>query len=90
MSDPSRAIERIMASPLGTEIHDARAWALTITDSDKLELFLNPADASGLEGCRLYDMPIRQSIGVPTGHALIFDYRSGKYIRKNETPDWTS
>lgn len=90
MNDPSRAIERIMTSPLGSEVHEARNWALTITNSDKLELFLNPSDAEGLEGCKLYGMPICQSIGVPVGQALIFDHLSGKYIRKNETPDWTS
>jgi len=78
-----------MTGPLATEVHEARDWALTITNSDKLELYLNPEDGKGLEGCRLYDMPIRQSIGVPAGRALIFDHRSGKYIRKGETPDWT-
>lgn len=103
MNDASRAIERIMSSPLGTEIHDARVgpgvlaqtpaasvWALTITNSDKLEVFLNPEDAQGLEGCRLWGMPIRQSIGVERGKALIFDHSSGKYIRKGEQLDWTS
>lgn len=90
MNDASRAIERIMTGDLGTEIHDAHAWALTITNSDKLEIFLNPADAEGLEGCRLWGMPIRQSIGVVPGKALIFDHRSGKYIRKGEQLDWTS
>lgn len=90
MSDQLRALERIMSSPLGTEIHDAQAWALTITNSDELELFLNPADADGLEGCRLYGMPIHKSIGVQVGQALIFDHQSSKYIRKGHTPDWTS
>ncbi|MGW0014609.1 hypothetical protein ACWDVX_33275 [Streptomyces tendae] len=90
MNDASRAIERIMTSPLGTEIHDAHTWALTITNSDKLEIFLNPEDAVGLEGCRLWGTPIRQSIGVDPGKALIFDHRSGKYIRKGEQLDWTS
>ncbi|MFJ1782491.1 hypothetical protein ACIOKA_37930 [Streptomyces anulatus] len=90
MTDPASIIQRIMTGPLGSEIHEAREWALTITNSDKLELFLNPADAKGLEGCELFSLPIRQSIGVPVGRALIFDHRSGKYIRKNETPDWTS
>lgn len=90
MSDASRAIERIMTGPLGTEIHDARAWALTITNSDRLEVFLNPEDAEGLEGCRLWGMPIRKTIGVETGKALIFDHQSGKYIRKGEQIDWTS
>jgi hypothetical protein len=84
MSSPKEAVARLMATPLWSEIHHSRDWALTITNSDKLELFLNPVDAEGLEGCTLYDMPIRQSIGVPAGAALIFDHRSGQYIRRGE------
>ncbi|QBJ94511.1 hypothetical protein D0Z67_29530 (plasmid) [Streptomyces seoulensis] len=90
MSDWRTALERLMTSSLGTEIHDTQAWALTITNSDKLEVFLNPEDAEGLEGCRLWGMPVRKSIGVQQGKALIFDHRSGKYIRKGEQLDWKS
>ncbi|MEW2187740.1 hypothetical protein AB0900_31115 [Streptomyces cellulosae] len=89
MDDPTRAIEQIMTGPLGKEIHDAHTWALTITNSDKLEIFLNPEDARGLEGCRLWGMPIRKTIGVEQGKALIFDHRSGRYIRKGEQLDHT-
>jgi len=84
VSDPGDAIERLMTTPLWSEIHHSRDWAITITNSDRLELFLNPADAEGLEGCKLYGMPIRQSIGVKQGSALIFDHQSGQYIRRGE------
>lgn len=90
MSDWRSAIERLMTSPLGKEVHDAQAWALTIINSDELEVFLNPEDGAGLEGCRVWGMPVRKSIGVKPGTALIFDHRSGKYIRKGEKLDWTS
>jgi hypothetical protein len=30
------------------------------------------------------EMPIFQSIGVPQGKALIFDRRTGQYIRRGE------
>lgn len=84
MTDPREAVERLMTTPLWSEIHHSRDWALTITNSDRLELFLHPTDAEGLEGCKLYDMPIRRSIGVKQGSVLIFDHRSGQYIRRGE------
>lgn len=91
MSDWEAALNRILAGPLGKEIHDAQAWAQTITNSGSLELFLNPDDAEGLpEGCSLWGMPVRRSIGVEQGTALIFDHLSDKYIRKGEQLDWTS
>lgn len=70
-----------------SEIADARRWARKITVADDLELFLNPRDVEGLpEGWRLMGMPIYRSIGVPRGKALIFDRRSGQYIRTGEQP----
>jgi hypothetical protein len=85
MSDWEAALERILSSPLSKEIHDAQAWAQTITNSDRLELFLNPDDAKGLsEGCSLWGMPVRRSIGVERGTALIFDGLTGQYIRRGE------
>ena len=84
MNDRPNPLERIARTPLMKEIADARRWALTITNSDQLELFLNPADAEGLEGWGLMNMPIFQSIGVPQGKAFIFDRRSGQYIRTGE------
>lgn len=78
-----------MTTSLWREIHAAVDWALTITNSDKLELFLHPQDAEGLQGCKLNGRPIHQSIGVPIGGALIFDRRSGKYIRTGEQIDRT-
>jgi len=86
VSDYSEAFERLMRlrPELWSEIHHCRDWALTITNSNDLEVFLNPEDAKGLEGCALYAMPIRQSIGVPPGQVLIFDRLTGQYIRRGE------
>ncbi|EFL29405.1 hypothetical protein SSOG_09119 [Streptomyces himastatinicus ATCC 53653] len=84
MNDDPNPLERLARTPLINEIADARRWALSVTNSDELELFLNPQDAEGLEGWRLMNMPILQSIGVPQGKALIFDRYSGQYIRHGE------
>ncbi|MFF7795520.1 hypothetical protein [Streptomyces sp. NPDC007991] len=88
MSDPAEAFERLMRlrPELWSEIHRSRDWAITITNSNDLEVFLNPEDAKGLDGCALYAMPIRQSIGVQPGQVLIFDRLSGQYIRRGEHP----
>ncbi|MEU2315096.1 hypothetical protein [Streptomyces albidoflavus] len=90
MNDWESAMAKLLTSPLGDEINQARRWALTVTNSDRLEVFLNPQDAEGVEGCKVMGMPIRQSIGVAQGTALIFDHLSSKYIRKGEHPDWSS
>lgn len=84
MNDHPNPLERIARTPLMTEIANTHRWALTITNSDQLELFLNPADAEGLEGWRLMGMPIFQSIGVPQGKVLVFERRTGQYIRNGE------
>lgn len=85
MNDHPNPLQRIARTPLITEIADTRRWARRITASDDLELFLNSKDAADIpEGWRLMEMPIRRSIGVPQGKALIFDRRSGQYIRNGE------
>ena len=89
MTDDLNPLQRIARTPLMAEIVDARRWAQKITNSDDdLELFLNPKDAEDLpEGWRLMGMPIYRSIGVTQGRALIFDRRSGQYIRTGEQPN---
>lgn len=85
MNDDPNPLERLARTPLIGEIAAARRWARTITSSDELELFLNPQDAADIpEGWGLMNMPIRKSIGVPQGKALIFDRCSGQYIRRGE------
>lgn len=84
MNDSPNPLQRLSRTPLITEIAATRRWARKITASDDLELFLNPKDAEGLEGWRLMEMPIFQSIGVPQGTALIFDRRRGQYIHNGE------
>jgi hypothetical protein len=84
MNDGPNPLQRLSRTPLITEIAATRRWAREITASDDLELFLNPQDAEGLEGWRLMEMPIFQSIGVPQGTALIFDRHTGRYIRRGE------
>lgn len=85
MNDDPNPLQRIARTPLMGEIVETRRWARKVTASDDLELFLNPKDADGMpEGWGLMNMPIRQSIGVPQGKALIFDRRSGQYIRRGE------
>lgn len=85
MTDDPNPLQRLARTPLITEIADTRRWARQVTASDDLELFLNSKDAADIpEGWRLMNMPIRKSIGVPQGKALIFDRRSGQYIRRGE------
>jgi hypothetical protein len=85
VDDEPNPLQRLCRTPLITEIAATRRWARRITASDDLELFLNTADAKGIpEGWRLMNMPIYRSIGVPQGTALIFDRRSGQYIRNGE------
>jgi hypothetical protein len=84
MNDPS-PIERLSA-PLVEEIQESLAWAQTVSTTTDFELFLNPADAEGLLGCKLWGMPVRQSLGVPVGAALIYDVKRTRYIRRSEQP----
>lgn len=86
MSEPQEAIDRLMRSPLMAEIHRVRDWAQTYTNSDQLELFLNPADADGLSGCKLLGMPVYASVGVDEGKAVIFERLSQQYIRNGVKP----
>lgn len=76
--------QRLVDSGMWEEIVHSHAWARTITFRTDYELFLNPADAEGLAGHRILDMPVRQSIGVEHGKCLIFDRQRGKYIRRGE------
>ena len=85
MNDNPNPLQRIARTPLIDEIAATRRWARRTTASDDLELFLNSEDAADIpEGWRLMSMPIRKSIGVPQGKALIFDRHTGQYIRRGE------
>jgi hypothetical protein len=76
--------DRLVKSGLWEEISYSRDWAHAISLSHEFELFLNPADAEGLSGYTIIDMPVRQSIGVEQGECLIFDRERLKYIRRDE------
>jgi hypothetical protein len=76
--------QRLVDSGLWEEIVYTHAWARTITFRTEYELFLNPADAEGLNGYTVLNMPIRQSIGVERGKCLIFDRKRDKYIWRDK------
>lgn len=76
--------DRLVKSGLWEEISYSRDWACMLSWSHQFELFLNPADAEGLSGYTIIDMPVRQSIGVEQGKCLIFDRDRWKYIRRDE------
>jgi hypothetical protein len=89
MSNES-AVGRLLEGPLHDEIVSARNWARTVSTTDDFELFLNPGDAQGLDGWKVLGMPIRQSQGVASGTAVIYDRKRTRYIRRGEQPTVTS
>jgi hypothetical protein len=86
MDDKLRRLADLAASPLGEEIDASLAWAQEHGSGGPLEIFLNPDDAGPLAGGEYEGCPIRQSIGVPPGKALIYDRAAGRYIRRGIRP----
>jgi hypothetical protein len=74
--------------PLWPVIEQAWYAALEVSPWwDGLELFLSPADCEGLgRPASLLlngrDVPVRVSVGVPEGSALVFDRRALRYYRE--------
>lgn len=86
MDDKLKRLAEVMAGPLGEEIDASLAWAEEHGTGGELEIFLNPTDAGPLAGGEYEGRPIRQSIGVPRGKALIYDRHAGRYIRRGVQP----
>lgn len=89
MRSRDEALQNLMSGPLANAVHATRDWARTVTTSDDFELFLSPQDFEGLDGCRLLGMPIRKSIAVTQGSAVLYDRQRTRYIKQGEQPTET-
>lgn len=85
-----RRAAEIMEAPLGVAILKAVSWTRRHwpTSGDD-EIFLHPDDegASVLIGGRLMGYPVKASVGVPRGGALVFCRISRAYVRDGQKPD---